>query len=60
IDEEVRGIVREAYRSAKDILTENSDILDSLAKLLLEKETLDSKEIDALIEDVRSKRTVET
>ncbi len=60
IDEEIKSIVKEAYRSAKNLLTENSDILDALAKLLLEKETLDSREIDALIEEVRRERTVET
>ncbi|GBE36370.1 ATP-dependent zinc metalloprotease FtsH [bacterium BMS3Bbin07] len=59
IDEEIKSIVKEAYRSAKNLLTENSDLLEALAKLLLEKETLDSKEIDALIEEVKRERTVE-
>ncbi len=59
IDEETKNIVRTAYREAKDLLTRNSDVLEALANMLLEKETLDSKEIDDLIESVKKERTVE-
>ena len=59
IDEEVKRIILDAYGTAKSLLTENQDLLEMLAKELLEKETLDGSEIDALIQEAESKRTVE-
>jgi len=59
IDEEVKRIVFEAYNAAKKLLTENQDFLDAFAKALLDKETMDGPEIDALIQEVESKRTVQ-
>ena len=59
IDEEVKRIVIEAYNSARDLLTENRDLLEVFAKTLLEKETLDGPEIDALIQGAVSARTVQ-
>jgi len=58
IDEEVKRIVIEAYATAKTLLTENRDLLEALAKTLLEKETMDLSEIDLLIQETESKRTV--
>ncbi|GBE02943.1 MAG TPA: ATP-dependent metallopeptidase FtsH/Yme1/Tma family protein [Nitrospirae bacterium] len=57
IDKEIRKIVTDAYTNARQLLTENHDILDRLANSLLEKETLDSKEIDKLMEEVRAERS---
>lgn len=59
IDEEVKRIVLEAYGTANNLLTENRDLLEMLAKNLLEKETIDGSEIDALIQEAESKRTVQ-
>jgi cell division protease FtsH len=59
IDEEVKRIVIEAYDISKKLLTENHDLLAAFAKALLEKETMDGPEIDALIQEVESKRTVQ-
>ncbi len=56
IDKEVKKIVDEQYAEAKNILNENRDMLEYIAKNLLEKETLDEKEFEALMEDVRNKR----
>ena len=56
IDKEVKKIVDEQYEEAKNILNENRDMLEYIAKNLLEKETLDEKEFEALMEDVRNKR----
>jgi cell division protease FtsH len=56
IDNEIRRIVTEAYEDAKKLLKENFDILDNLAKRLLEKETLDATEIDRIIEETKQKR----
>jgi len=46
IDSEVKRIVMDAYESAKYILTNNFGLLDSFAKALLEKETMDAAELD--------------
>jgi len=59
IDEEIKKIVIEAYDTSKKLVTENLDLLEALAKNLLEKETMDGAEIDALILDATSKRTVQ-
>ncbi len=59
IDEEVKRIVIEAYDISKKLLTENQDLLDAFARALLEKETMDGTEIDALIQEMESKRTVQ-
>ncbi|RME15384.1 MAG: cell division protein FtsH, partial [Bdellovibrio sp.] len=49
IDEEVRKIVMEGYQAAKKIITENIDKLHALAQALLEYETIDSDEVDMMI-----------
>lgn len=59
IDEEVKRIVFEAYSISKKILAENTYLLEALAKELLEKETLNGEEIDALIRETESKRPVQ-
>lgn len=49
IDEEVKGMVMGSYKRAKTLLKENSKALTALAEALLDKETLDSQEIDTVI-----------
>ena len=56
IDDEVKRIVVDAYTTAKKVLTESKDLLEALAKALLEKETMDALEVDDLIKDVESRR----
>ena len=51
IDEEIRLIVTTAMVHAENILKDNIDILHRLSLQLLEREILDSKEIDAIIND---------
>lgn len=55
IDEEVRKLVDEAYRRAKEVLVYNKHILDQLATILIEKETVDAEELQELLanSDVR-------
>lgn len=48
IDSEVRRILSEASNKAENILKENLDLLHTAAKVLLERETLDSEELDKL------------
>jgi len=49
IDEEVKSIVADRYRYAKQLLLDNKKTLLSLAHELLERETLDAVEIEAII-----------
>jgi len=49
IDEEIRRIVEEAHEKARTILTERLDDLHTIAKALLEYETLSGDEIRALL-----------
>jgi cell division protease FtsH len=51
IDGEVRQIVNDAYATAKRILSENRDTLDTIARRLIEVETLDAVEFAAFFED---------
>ena len=50
IDQEVKRIIDECYAKARQIITENRSVLDSCAKLLLEKEKISQKEFEALFE----------
>jgi cell division protease FtsH len=49
IDKEVKRIVMDNYRRAKALIHERESVLHSLAKALLEKETLDAADIDAIV-----------
>ena len=51
IDEEVRSIINEQYKVTEKIIKENMDLLDLIAKTLIEKETLTKEEIDSLVEN---------
>ncbi len=48
IDKEVKMIIDDCYRKAKDIILENRDILDRSAALLIEKERISRDEFEAL------------
>ncbi|HCD04124.1 MULTISPECIES: ATP-dependent zinc metalloprotease FtsH [unclassified Methylophaga] len=50
IDEDVRALITRNYDRAKNILTENLDKLHTMAKLLITYETIDSDQIDAIME----------
>ena len=49
IDESVRGIVLKGMQRADDILRDHKDVLDRLSEALLEREILDSDEIDIIL-----------
>lgn len=49
IDEEVRGILEEAYRRTKQLLTEKKNEVEILAKELLAKEVLHKSDVEELI-----------
>ena len=49
IDAEVKKLIDEAYADAKRIITENRAKLELLAKTLLERETMDGREVESLL-----------
>ncbi|MGH8937638.1 MAG: ATP-dependent metallopeptidase FtsH/Yme1/Tma family protein [Acidimicrobiia bacterium] len=52
IDEEVRKLITAAHEEARQILTHHREALDRMANVLLEKESLDAKEIAEIFSDV--------
>lgn len=52
IDEEVRELINEAYERAEKVLTEQRDKLVAVATRLIEIETLDSDEFEAIMQGV--------
>ena len=53
IDEEVRAIMDQCYQVARQILLENRDIMNRIAKVLLEKETIERDEFLRLLRGVK-------
>ncbi len=51
IDKEIKNIIDDCYKKAKDIITENMDILHKCADLLIEKEKIGREEFEALFEN---------
>lgn len=56
IDKEVKKIVDERYNLAKELLLGNRDMLEVIAKELLEKETIDEAEFEQIMKRVEQKR----
>ncbi len=50
IDDEVRKIVNDQHARARKLLTENRSILDNMARVLIERETIYTEEVDMLME----------
>ena len=59
IDEEVLRIVNESHERATKLIAENRTILDNMARLLVEKETIYSDEVDMLMEGKSVKEIIE-
>ena len=53
IDQQVRDLLDNAVREAWEILTENRDVLDTLAERLLDEETLDEAALAEIFKDVK-------
>ncbi|NLE75271.1 MAG: cell division protein FtsH, partial [Chloroflexi bacterium] len=60
IDREVRRLIEEAYARAKDLLTRNRHLLETLARKLVEHETLDRQQLTALMGAAPAVAAVET
>lgn len=54
-DDEVRAILDYNYKRAKKLLSENENLLNEMAALLLDKETINKEEVDMLIEGKSAK-----
>ncbi len=50
IDQEVRKLVSTGYNTARQILSDNRDTLEKVARALIEREVLDANEIKLLVE----------
>lgn len=50
IDQEIKGIINEAYGEARSLIESNRDKLSGIAESLLKYETLDDKEVKAILE----------
>ncbi|NLC51409.1 MAG: cell division protein FtsH, partial [Firmicutes bacterium] len=50
IDKEIRNIIDRCYRKAEETIRNNRDKLEQIANALLEKETMDAAEIEAIME----------
>lgn len=56
IDKEIKSIIEERYSFAKKLLEDNKDMIESIVRVLLEKETLDEKEFVEIMEKVKMER----
>ena len=59
LDREVKKIIDEQYEKAKQILTDNRDLLEAISKELLEKETLDDEDVTNIIIKIKGEDFVE-
>ena len=50
IDQEIKRIIDECYAKAKQMITDNRDVLDACANLLLEKKKISQQEFEALFD----------
>jgi cell division protease FtsH len=50
IDQEVRKLVNNGYTTAKQVISDNRDTLEKIARALIEREVLDANEIKLLVE----------
>ncbi len=56
IDEEVKRVISNNYRRVRKILEENKNVIEGIAEVLLERETLDGDEFRKLVEVHQAKR----
>ncbi len=56
IDEEITRIIEESYQNARSILKDQKETLDRLAKILLEKESIEGDELKEFVAGVKAGR----
>ena len=54
IDDEIRRIIEDAHQRAVDLLADKRELLDTISKTLMERETIDAAEFLALVDGVPS------
>ena len=59
VDAEVKRIIDESYQKALDLLTANRDKLDLLTTILIERESLDGRDVDDLLKLGRIRTSAE-
>jgi cell division protease FtsH len=50
IDDEIRRIIEEAHQRARDLLGEKRELLDRISKILIQRETIEASEFQALVD----------
>ena len=58
IDKEIRQLIDDAYHRAKQVLSDNMEKLESIAMLLMERETIEGSELEALFDEPRPRPTL--
>ena len=53
VDDEVKELLAASYEKAKELLIENKEIMDELAKFLIEKETITGKEFMKIFRELK-------
>ncbi|WP_437582780.1 ATP-dependent zinc metalloprotease FtsH [Paramicrobacterium sp. CJ85] len=53
VDTQIRELIEKAHDEAWQVINDNRDVLDTLARELLEKETLDHNQLDEIFKPVR-------
>jgi cell division protease FtsH len=56
VEKEVKEIIEQVYKETKELLKSNSDCLQNIASLLLERETIFKKDVDNIVETTMFKR----
>lgn len=59
VDEEIRRILEENYARARELLVQHKHALHEVSKLLIEKETLDTVQLDEILAQVEGKNPPE-
>lgn len=59
IDNEVRKMIKQAYKKAYKLLERHTDLLDALAEYLIEKETITGKEFMEIFEQITGEKLQE-
>ncbi len=52
IDEEIKQIVEERYKIAREVIKNNMDKLNKIVSILIEKEVIDKEELDEIVPDI--------
>ena len=50
IDSEIQTIIKDAHKKATELLSKNKSLLDTMARLLIERETIYQEEVDLIME----------